>query len=390
MHIFFDRMLKKLIRESFFNPALHFLALFIFIVVEQTAGTGRALVFALPVLLMIGGYIGFLYRSIIPWYGFSVGIFVLITLTSTVLNLQFPETLFQPLYTELTLLVLLLLHYGIKKKLQRWITSVSSKKLSMMNNISEMTRFSFILLVITALYVISYLILSVQGNPSQQLSITFVQQVYHFSLLMLCVYETVRVFAIRNQLMKEEWWPIVNNQGREIGSIHYQNSLWIERQKFIHPVVRIMVVEGNRILLHQNAYVGDARVHQWDSAINAHLMYGETIDECIQRAGTEFYGTNHIHPVFLTNYQIENSCEYQYVHLFVAGKIQIERINPVHSLHLKWWTLTQICEELNSGIFTDNFIREFELLMRSGLVDTGSCSCDCTLRDTIHNKLTSA
>jgi len=390
MHIFFYRMLKKLIRESFFNPALHFLALFIFIVVEQISGTGRAWVFSLPVLLLIGGYIGFLYRAILPWYSFSVGVFLLITLTSLVLSLQFPETLIQSLYTELSLIVLLFLLFVLKKKLQQWITSVTSKKLSMMNNISELVRFSFILLVITSLYVISHVILTVQSNHSQQLSISFLHQVFHFSLLMLCVYETVRVFAIRNQLMKEEWWPIVNKQGREIGSIHYQNSLWIERQKFIHPVVRILIMEENRILLHQNAYLGDARVHQWDSAINAHLKYGETIEECIQSAGTEFYGTNSIHPVFLTNYQIENSCEYQYVHLFVAGKIQIERINPAHSLHLKWWTLNQICEELNSGIFTDNFIREFELLLRSGLVDTGTCTCDCNLRDTIHSKLTSA
>lgn len=390
MHIFFDRMLKKLIRESFFNPALHFLALFIFVVVEQVSGPGRAWVYSLPVLLLCGGYIGFLYRSLLPWYAISVGVFFLITLTSVVLSLQFPGTLLQSLYTELTLLILLLLLFVLKKRLQQWITSVSSKKLSMMNNISEMVRFAFILLVITTFYVSTHIILSLHSNDSLQLSISFLHQLFHFSLLMLFIYETVRVFAIRNQLMKEEWWPIVNNQGREIGSIHYQNSLWIERQKFIHPVVRILVMEGNRILLHQNAYLGDTRNHQWDTAINAHLRYGETIEECIQRAGTDFYGTDNIHPVFLTNYQIENSCEYQYVHLFVAGKIHIERINPAHSLHLKWWTLNQICEELNSGIFTDNFIREFELLMRGGLVDTGSCVCDCTLRDTIHSKLTSA
>ncbi len=390
MHIFFYRMLKKLIRESFFNPALHFLALFVFLAVEPTAGTGRAWVYALPVLLLIGGYINFMYRSIVPWYTVSVGFFFLVTIGSTLLSMQLPANFIQPLYTEILLLVLLLVLYFTRSSLQKWITSMTNKKLSMMNNLSEMIRFVVILLNITAIYVLLHVVISLRDYDQQDESLQFLQQLYHFSLLMFSIYQTVRVFAIRNQLMKEEWWPIVNNQGREIGSIHYQNSLWIERQKFIHPVVRIVVMEGNRILLHQSAFESDTHVHQWDAAINTHVKYGETIDECIQRAGTEFYGASRLHPVFMTNYQIENSCEYQYVHLFVAGRIQIERINPSLSLHLKWWTLNQICEELNSGIFTDNFLREFELLMRSGLVDTGNCTCDCNLRDTIHSKLTSA
>jgi hypothetical protein len=158
----------------------------------------------------------------------------------------------------------------------------------------------------------------------------------------------------------------------------------------MHPVVRIIVMEGTRILLHQNTFESDNGVQQWDSALNSHVKYGETVTECIGRVGMDFYGCSQLNPAFLTNYTIENSCEYQYVHLFVSGRIHIERINPGHSLRLKWWTLNQICEELNSGIFTDNFIREFELLMRSGLIDSGSCTCECNLRDVVHQKKTLA
>jgi len=379
-------MLKKLIRESFFNPILHFIALFVFLVAEQTAGIGRAWVLSLPVMFLVGGYIFYFYQSILLWHVSTVSFFFLAALSSTVSTRLLPDSIVQPLYTEISLLTLLIVFYFLKGKLQRWITTLTSKKLSMMNNFSEMIRFSVILIIITSVYIVLYLLLSLQWNEKQAQSLRFMQQLYHFALIMTGVYQTVRVFAIRHQLMKEEWWPIVNQSGKEIGSIHYQNSLWIERQKFIHPVVRIVVMESNRILLHQNTFENERHVRQWDTAIGAHVKFGETIEDCIRRTGEEFYGASRLNPVFLTNYQIENSCEYQYVHLFVSGRFQVERINPQYSQHLKWWTLNQICEELNSGIFTGNFKKEFELLLHIGLIDSGNCTCECNLRDTVHQK----
>lgn len=390
MHIFFDRMLKKLIRESFFNPALHFIPVFVFLFAEEASGLGAAWMMSLPAAVVAGAYIRILYRPIIHWYTLSLGFYFLITLTSTVLSQQFPTGILQPVYTEITMLTVLMVLFFIRKHIQVWVTSVTTKKLSMMNNLSEMIRFTQLLILLTAMYVLLYVVVSGYDFEQQAQAIRFLHQLFIVGLLLLGMYQTVRVFAIRNQLMKEEWWPIVNQHGKEIGSIHYHNSLWIERQKFTHPVVRVIVMEGNKILLHQNTYEGDSGVQQWDTALDSHVKYGESIQECIGRVGMEFYGSTNLSPVFLTNYKIENSCEYQFVHLFLSGRIRIERINPKHSLHLKWWTLTQICEELNSGIFTDNFIKEYELLMRSGLIDAGGCTCECNLRDAVHGKKTLA
>ena len=390
MHFFYYRMLNKLIRESFFNPVLHFLPVFVFLIVEESAGLGYAWMFSLPIVLLVGAYIRFMYDSIFQWYLVSVGYFFLITLTSTVLTRQFPLSLAQPIFTEIVLLVLLVVLFFIRKRITDWVTSITPKKVAMMNNLSEMIRFSVVLMVMTSVYIIVYMSLSVISYDRQVESIRFLHQLYHFSLILIVLYQSVRVFAIRHKLMKEEWWPIVNQHGKEIGSIHYHNSLWIEPKKHMHPVVRILVMEGTRILLHQNSYAGDSGTQQWDNALHAHVKYGETVSECIRRVGDEFYGTTHISPVFLTNYRIENSCEYQYVHLFVSGRIEIQRMNPAYSLHLKWWTLNQICEELHSGIFTDNFIKEYELLMRSGLIDESSCTCECDLRETVHQKKTLA
>lgn len=55
--------------------------------------------------------------------------------------------------------------------------------------------------------------------------------------------------------------------------------------------------------------------------------------------------------------------------------------------HAKWWTAKQIEENLESGIFTENFKTEFDLLKRSGLLESVQCECECTLKDVISDSI---
>jgi hypothetical protein len=218
-------MLKKLIRESFFNPLVHFLPLFVFLIVEETGSTGRAWVYSLPVLILAGGYIRLMYSSLVQWYVVSAAFFVVIALLSTILSLSFPDSSLKPVFTELVMLGLLFVLYLERKLLQRWLTSISSRKFSMMNNLSEMVRFTEILMIFTAVFMTLYLFVSLRAYPRQTETYRFLEQLYVLSLILFSAYQTVRVFAVRNKLMKEEWWPIVNHNGKEIGSIHYESSL---------------------------------------------------------------------------------------------------------------------------------------------------------------------
>jgi hypothetical protein len=52
----------------------------------------------------------------------------------------------------------------------------------------------------------------------------------------------------------------------------------------------------------------------------------------------------------------------------------------------KWWTQQQIEDNLDAGIFTENFKIEYDLLKRSGLLETGKCECSCKLKDTIYKQ----
>ena len=63
------------------------------------------------------------------------------------------------------------------------------------------------------------------------------------------------------------------------------------------------------------------------------------------------------------------------------------KLNPtVFADQLKWWTQQQIEQELETGIFTDNFKIEYDLLKRSGLLDSGKCECSCKLKETIYQQ----
>ena len=69
-----------------------------------------------------------------------------------------------------------------------------------------------------------------------------------------------------------------------------------------------------------------------------------------------------------------------YSYVFVACSLQ--SMNPdTNSLNVtKWWTIKQIEDNLNTGIFSEMFLLEYNFIKRSGLITSGFCTEDCTLK----------
>jgi len=93
--------------------------------------------------------------------------------------------------------------------------------------------------------------------------------------------------------------------------------------------------------------------------------------------------------MYLSNYTIECKREKQYAFLFISCQQVEYDLNPTFSEQTKWWTQEQIKDNLATGIFTDNFLTEFDLLQRSGLLETGKCHCNCRLKEAIYNQSSS-
>jgi hypothetical protein len=90
--------------------------------------------------------------------------------------------------------------------------------------------------------------------------------------------------------------------------------------------------------------------------------------------------------MYLSNYIIERRNEKQYAFLFVSCQQAEYNLNPSFLEQTKWWTQKQIEDNLSEGIFTENFKIEFDLLQRSGLLETGNCDCNCRLKDAIYSQ----
>ena len=90
--------------------------------------------------------------------------------------------------------------------------------------------------------------------------------------------------------------------------------------------------------------------------------------------------------MYLSNYSVEGKNEKQYAFLFVSCLQTEYRLSPSTLEQTKWWTQRQIEDNLNDGIFSENFKMEYDLLQRSGLLETGKCECNCRMRDVIYQQ----
>ena len=90
--------------------------------------------------------------------------------------------------------------------------------------------------------------------------------------------------------------------------------------------------------------------------------------------------------MYLSNYTVEVKNEKQYAFLFVSCLQAEYKFNNENLEQTKWWTQRQIEDNLKEGVFSENFKVEFDLLQRSGLLETGKCECSCKMRDIIYQQ----
>lgn len=375
--------LRKQIYESFFNPVLHFLPLIVFMLIEDYWGNRIAWFSSLSVSAILFVYIIAGYRKLLQWYLISTVIYLFTAGLSSFLPFGKIPTPLNDILLECILLIVFMVSLITRSHIENFINNRKSRLHSMANNLNEMFRMIWILSVVLFIYIHSQVIVFILSKNYLYLN-GLIHSLYVGILLFIFIYEIIRVSVVRIGLMKEEWWPIVNDQGKMIGSIQSVTSL-NDSTKYMHPVVRVMLIDENRILLQKRPDDDLIFPGCWDIAISNHIRVNETVEQCILRTTAEKYGIDEIKPLFLTNYTTENETEFHYAFLFLLCKSGEFGFNADNKILTKWWTIGQIEENLQSGIFSENFITEYELIKRSGLLDQRICECRCRLKETIFN-----
>ena len=143
---------------------------------------------------------------------------------------------------------------------------------------------------------------------------------------------------------KEEWFPLIDEQGNTIGKATRRECH--NGSKLLHPVVHLHIINNDgELYLQKRSMNKDIQPGKWDTAVGGHIDYGETVEEALAR---DVY----------------------------TGKIQID---PVEIDDGKFWTFSEIHENMGKGIFTPNFEQEF-LRIESRLIRAikqGTMKKDC-------------
>ena len=377
------KKLRKQIKESFFNPVFHLLALVFFIVIDEFYGLNVAWKIAFPVALISVFYVYYVYNQIFTWHLFFTLIFMAVGLLSSIAYyIPLPSYLIE-IETKAIILLLLSLLLVFRHQIQKIILQRMPKLLPMSNNFNELFRVVWALFFLLLFYIGVYLLLQLLEGEKILLYFQLLQALFVGVIIFLAIYEIIRVQIIRANLIKEEWWPIVSDQGKIIGSIQYLTSLYDEC-KYLHPIIRVILIDKGMIFLQKRLESDKIFPGLWDTAISNHLRMNENIEQCIERTAKEQYELEEFKYMYLSNYVSETTNEKHYAFLFVSCQQAELTSNTTINKNTKWWTTQQIEENLESGIFSSNFKIEYELLKRSGLLETGKCNCNCRLKETIH------
>lgn len=374
--------LRKLIKESFFNPLIHFSPLLLFITLFNIGNLRLAWIITSCTTLITLIYIYFNYKKTFNWFLYSGIIFVFVATITTIIQYgNYPEIL-KPIAAEITTLGIFIASILLRNNINTLISKANTKLFSMQNNLNEMYFSIWVIGCIMLAYVVAHI--GMQINAISPTSIEYITFIYFGALLFVALYLFVRVSIVRVRLLREEWWPIVNNSGVIIGSIQHQLSLFDDK-KYMHPIVRVILIDGNRIYMQKRSHNEIIHPGLWDSAVSNHIRLNENPEACVKRTAKERYDIDNMRPIFLSNYIHETEHELQYVFLYVACYSGTITPNKEFIELGKWWTRHQIESNIDDQIFTSNFVNEFDIIDRSGLLEPGICNCDCRLKQSIQD-----
>lgn len=159
----------------------------------------------------------------------------------------------------------------------------------------------------------------------------------------------------------EEYFPLVDESGNVVGKA--ARSICHDGCKLLHPVVHLHVFNGRgELFLQKRSEYKDIQPGKWDTSVGGHVDYGEEVMDALVREAGEELGIRDFTPVFLRKYIFESEIEKELVysyHTLYDGEF---RLNASEISEGRFWALSEIKENIGSGVFTPNFESEFHLL----------------------------
>ncbi len=186
-------------------------------------------------------------------------------------------------------------------------------------------------------------------------------------VIIITIYEYIRIYMLNNEMKTENWLPVVNESGNVIGKVAYSVSVSSEK-RFIHPVVRIALIHNNLLYLSRRDPEERIEPDKLDFPFESFVHYGNTLDETVNKILHEKVGFNDLPVKFIFKHIYKHPLTHRLIHLYTVQIPNIQQAGTINFTDGKWWTEKQIEENLDKGVFSDFFIMEYEILKNTILL----------------------
>lgn len=368
---------KRQLRESFFNPIYQIYPLLIFLIIDHVFAREYAWYGAAIVAVGLTIYVSIAYTRLFKWYMFYMFLFLIITSLMGIVGNFFKTEKMIAVADEVVLFVVLLTIRLFRKQLTAFSDKLVSPFVPMSNNILELYRYLKISTVFVFVYLVLYGAIMLINDPYQHIEIDVLNYVFAGAWISLIVFSYLKTRFVRFHLTDERWLPIVTHDGKVVEKIQRLSSL-SDRRRYTHPVVRGILIKDGKILMQKSAEDDVFYKPLWDNMIDNHIGIGEKAESCLKKTALKNFGIENIKSFCLTEYIHATPYEYQYEFVFIIGDYSGEIIpNPKKIAQMKWWSFAEIEENLKSKvIFDERFVKEYDLLKRSGLLEAKNLNQD--------------
>lgn len=173
------------------------------------------------------------------------------------------------------------------------------------------------------------------------------------------LYQYLRIRYIEQLLKKEEWLPIVNDMGQVTGKIARRVSANM-RNKHRHPIIRIILVMNNKVYLQNRSMSEIHEPGKIDHPLEKYITYSNDFNQTINKLALRVKGGTKEQPQFLMEYSFESENTKRLIYVYSLKIEHEEALAQNKGFTGKFWSMKQIEEEFNDGIFSECFELEYE------------------------------
>lgn len=193
------------------------------------------------------------------------------------------------------------------------------------------------------------------------------------AVMLVVAYELWRVRFLMKKLNKEEWLPIVSEDGDITGKIAKSISLKM-KDKYRHPVVRIALICGEKVFIQERPIKDHVFPGKLDYPFEKYVLYGHIMRESVTNSIKRNLEQNVMLDVdYIFKYPYENPNTKRLIFFYTARIANESDIKRTKKMSGKFWTIKQIEDAFADNTFSENFELEFEYLKNMILLKDESC-----------------